>query len=210
MIEDFTPRVLPVVTEKYELQQATTPVSEEDDVEALKELLFLNLREHEGVGLAANQLGIDRRIAVVDVKEPFALVNPELVAMGGRTVYIESCLSFIDDAFKTERYVEVEVEADNYGGTLVFGPDPEHFEVEDEEDLDDPTLLESVVVQHEIDHLNGQTIHERQKRAVQPVESDQDFGRNDVVVFSDGEDTVELKWKHRSKLGDGYEPVQPA
>lgn len=170
----------------------------------------MNLREHEGVGLAANQIGIDRRIAVVDVKEPFALVNPELVAMGGRTVYVESCLSFIGDAFKTKRYVEVEVEADNYGGTLVFGPDPDNFEVETEEDLDDPTLLESVVVQHEIDHLNGKTIHDRQPREIEPVEADHDYGRNDVVGFTNGDDYVEVKWKHRKKLGEDYEPVETA
>jgi peptide deformylase len=181
-------------------------VEDESEIEQLKDLLFLNLEEHGGIGLSANQLGIDRRMCVVNVREPFAMVNPELVAMGGRTVYIESCLSFPSQRMKTERYVEVEVQCDNYDGTLVFGPEPDSFEPETVEDLDDPMILESVAVQHEIDHLNGVTIHDRKATANQPASAN-DYGRNDVVVFERGSESVEIKWKHRNKLEEGFEPV---
>lgn len=207
MIEDFTPRRLPVIEEKYKLQEPTSKVTEDDDVDQLKELLFLNLREHGGIGLAANQIGIDRRICVVDVKEPFALVNPELVAMGGRTTYVESCLSFMDDTFKTERYVEIEVEADNFGGSLVFGPPPDSFEPEEPEDLDDPTILESVAVQHELDHLNGKTVHQRKLGRNETFVATGEIGRNEKVVMENGDgDQATVKFKHADKLReDGYE-----
>lgn len=186
MIEDFTPRKLPIVTEKYKLQEPASPVTDEDDVEALKELLFLNLRLHEGVGLAANQIGIDRRVAVVDVKEPFVLVNPELVAMGGQTAYVESCLSFPDETAKTERFVEVEVEADNFEGSLVFGPPPDSFNPKEPEDLDNPEVLESVVVQHECLPRDAKLQTEDGTKRIKDVVEDQYDGKVLSYDFDSG------------------------
>jgi len=101
------------------------------------------------VGIAAPQIGVLSRIAVVDTsrnpKHPgghglLVLVNPRLVAQSGEQLFREGCLSLPDYTANIRRFQSVTVEALGLdGGTLSV--DAEGFE--------------AVVLQHEIDHLNG-------------------------------------------------------
>ncbi len=100
-----------------------------------------------GVGIAANQVGIDARVCLVKVREPILLVNPEIVLGVGETSFEEGCLSFPGDYILTRRFSYIKVKADNHREEL-------HFSF-----LSDP--LECVCVQHEIDHLNGITMYDR-------------------------------------------------
>ncbi len=99
-----------------------------------------------GVGLAAPQVGVEQRLAVVDVsvgKERSALkvlVNPELVEERGRDVDVEGCLSIPGINEKVPRPVSVKVRAQDLEG------EPIEIEAED---------FEARAVCHEIDHLNG-------------------------------------------------------
>ncbi len=99
-----------------------------------------------GVGLAAPQVGVEQRLAVVDVsvgKDRSALkvlVNPELVEERGRIVDTEGCLSIPSISEKVPRPASVLVVAGNLEG--------EQVEIEAEE-------FEARAVCHEIDHLNG-------------------------------------------------------
>ena len=102
----------------------------------------------DGVGLAANQVGIGYSVCVVNVKKPIILVNPRISGKFGKSFFQEGCLSFPGDYVITERWTNIVVTADNHKEQLVFD-----FE-------SDP--LECVCVQHEIDHLNGLTMHDRQ------------------------------------------------
>ncbi len=99
-----------------------------------------------GVGLAAPQVGVEQRLAVVDVsvgKDRSALkvlVNPELVEEHGREVESEGCLSIPDISEKVPRPIRVRVVAQDLDG------EPVEIEAED---------FEARAVCHEIDHLNG-------------------------------------------------------
>ena len=61
-------------------------------------------------------------------------------------------------------------------------------------------LLETICVQHEIDHLNGMTIMDRQM--ITTIVNTEKFGRNEKVMITDGNETKELKWKKAKPLID--------
>jgi len=87
---------------------------------------------------------------VVNVKEPIILINPKIVRREEETRYYEGCLSYPKKGCHTKRYKIVEVEVDNYESNLTFGAGDTEVD-----------LLESICVQHEIDHLNGMRILDR-------------------------------------------------
>ena len=64
-------------------------------------------------------------------------------------------------------------------------------------------LLETICIQHEIDHLNGMTIHDRQM--ITTIVNEQKFGRNEIVMITDGKETKDLKWKKAKPLIDSGE-----
>ncbi len=95
----------------------------------------------EGVGLAAPQIGILKRIVVIDVGNgPIVLINPEIVNVQGSQIDLEGCLSVPGVQGKVERPQKVTVKALNEKGEM--------FELEGE------GLLARAFC-HEIDHLNG-------------------------------------------------------
>ena len=112
------------------------------------ERLLQILKENkDGVGLAANQVGIDLAVCVTYVTKPIIFVNPEIIGKFGKSYFQEGCLSFPGDYIMTERWTNIIVKASNHSNPLIFSFD------------EDP--LECVCVQHEIDHLNGVTMFDR-------------------------------------------------
>ena len=116
---------------------------------ALKTLvneMFESMYAAHGIGLAAPQIAISKRITVIDVsfgkneEEKIALINPEIVHMEGKQVEEEGCLSLPDIREKVQRAERVRVKAQNVDG--------DWFEVEGDE-------LLARALQHEIDHLDG-------------------------------------------------------
>lgn len=105
-----------------------------------------------GVGLAACQVGVSRRVIVMDVSpiEPdhgfFAIINPEILSEEGEIDYEEGCLSVPDCTEKIKRREKIRVK-----GT---SPEGEEIEIVGEGIL-------SIALQHEIDHLNGVLILDR-------------------------------------------------
>jgi len=129
------------------LEKPSAPVTKFDD--ALAKLagdMFESMYAAHGVGLAAPQVGISKRIAVIDVtfkEDPDAkivLVNPEIVHVEGRITSNEGCLSLPEFREKVTRPRRVTARAQNLKG--------ETFEVTGEE------LLARALL-HETDHLNG-------------------------------------------------------
>ena len=101
----------------------------------------------DGVGLAAPQVGVSKRLVVIDVgdaetrgKELLVLVNPEIVAREGAIEWEEGCLSLPGMTVKTRRSAQVKVKAQDAHGTP--------FEIEGDE-------LLAIALQHELDHLEG-------------------------------------------------------
>lgn len=106
--------------------------------------MFDTMYKAEGVGLAAPQVGILKRIAVIDVTEdesdPIVLINPEILEVEGEQRGSEGCLSVPDKVGVVTRPNKVRVRACNI--------DMEPYEIEGEE------LLARALV-HEIEHLDG-------------------------------------------------------
>ncbi len=129
------------------LEKNAEPVKEFDEgLKKLVEDMFASMYEAHGVGLAAPQIGISKRIAVVDVtfkEDPNAklvLINPEIVMTEGRQSSQEGCLSIPDFREKVTRARRVTVKAQDIHGKW--------FEHTGEE------LLARAFL-HETDHLNG-------------------------------------------------------
>ncbi|MCY8856725.1 peptide deformylase [Bacillus atrophaeus] len=137
--------VKPIVTHPAEvLETPAEPVTVFD--KKLKKLLddmYDTMLEMDGVGLAAPQIGILKRAAVVDIGEESGridLINPEILESGGEQTGIEGCLSFPDLYGEVTRPDYVKVQAYNRQGK------PFVFEA---------TGFLARAVQHEMDHLDG-------------------------------------------------------
>ena len=136
-----------IVKNKQKLSKPCSPCKDvESGLEIGDRLLKALARTGDGVGLAANQIGIDSRVCVIKVDKPIVLINPMIIGKFKKILFQEGCLSFPGDYIITERYENVLVSADNHSQTLFF---------------DKKNLLECVCVQHEIDHLDGITMHDR-------------------------------------------------
>ena len=117
--------------------------------------------EYDGVGLAAPQVGILRRIAVIDIGEgPIVLVNPEVIETSGEQTGEEGCLSLPGKSGQVTR--------PNYAKVRAFNENMEEYEVEGEE------LLARALL-HEIDHLDGHMYTEK----VEGVLHDVNYGEED-------------------------------
>ncbi len=129
------------------LRQTCGPVAVVDDaIRALVADLFDSMHAAAGVGLAAPQIGVLKRVCVVDVTahqpncQPMALINPKIIGEEGEQVGEEGCLSFPDLYGDVKRYAWVEVEA--------IGLDGQPFKTAGEG-------FYARALQHEIDHLDG-------------------------------------------------------
>ena len=151
--------------------------------------LFKTLNQEGGLGLSSNQIGEDKSVCVVNVTNPFFLQNPKVVKKEKEIIYKEGCLSIPDKMITTKRYEKIWVEADNIDDTMFFGPEKSN-QVDN-----DLLVLESVCVQHEIDHLNGLTIYDREHKLEQYIRTEKKYGRNEKVTISKGKKTLTLKYK---------------
>ena len=113
----------------------------DDKLWVLLDDMFETMREANGVGLAAPQVGILRRVAVIDVGDgPIELINPVITSMRGKQREVEGCLSAPGQWGYVTRPAKVKVTAMNRYG--------KEFKVEG-------TELLARALCHEIDHLNG-------------------------------------------------------
>lgn len=132
------------------LKTKSDPIAEvNDEVRQLAAHMFETMYHEQGIGLAAVQVGVMKRLLVADVEwkgkdEPgkqYALINPEIVSEGAEAnVYKEGCLSFPDQFADVERPKSVRVRYTDLQGA------------QQEEEFDG---LLATCIQHEIDHLDG-------------------------------------------------------
>ena len=126
-------------------RRAEAVVEVDDEVRELVERMLVTMYAADGQGLAAPQVDVSRRIAVVDVppraRAPYVLINPRVVEASDTLVRdVEGCLSIPGVSGTVERPAEVVVEAVDVRG--------EPFRLEAAGEL-------ARCVQHEIDHLDG-------------------------------------------------------
>ena len=174
----------------------------------IAEILFTTLNERkDGIGLAANQIGIDASVAVVNVREPLILINPVVKEQWEEIDYYEGCLSYPERGVKTKRYRNVIVQTEQEESGWYFSGNETTQEVkgtweqESKEQDQEQRLLEAICVQHEIDHLNGLTIMDRENKP-KPLRVKKSWGRNEIVGITDGETYKEIKYKKAKPLID--------
>ncbi len=127
------------------LRKIASPVDVVDDaLRGLIDDMFETMYDAPGIGLAATQVDVHRRLLVADVSansnEPHALINPVILEKDGVTVSEEGCLSVPGYYEEVERAEHIRVRYQDRSGT----------EIETEMD---GTL--AICVQHEVDHLDG-------------------------------------------------------
>ena len=130
------------------LKLVSQPVDKVDDeLRALMDDMLETMYDAPGIGLAAIQIGVPKRVIVMDIsgpdeeKAPRYFVNPEIVWSSEDTApYEEGCLSIPDIYDEVERPARVKLKYLNYQG---------------EEVIEDAEGLFAVCIQHEMDHLEG-------------------------------------------------------
>ena len=182
---------------------------EEGNIIATELFQILNKRG-DGIGLAANQVGIDAQVAVVNVIEPLVLINPKIKDQWDEIDYYEGCLSYPKQGIHTKRYKNIIIQTEQEeGGWYFSGAETTQevkgtWEEEGKKQDQEQRILEAICVQHEIDHLNGITIHDRENKP-EPILSTKKYGRNEKVMITDGNETKELKYKKAKPLLDSGE-----
>ena len=146
--------ILPIIeTPDARLKTISTPVDGVDDaLRAFIQDMFETMYDAPGIGLAAIQVGVPKRVLVIDlqerdeesgavIREPRVFINPEIVEMSeDLTVYSEGCLSVPDQYADVERPSIIKAKWLDENGKA-------HEEVIDG--------LLAICLQHEMDHLNG-------------------------------------------------------
>lgn len=115
-----------------------------DDIRTLVKDMFETMREEQGIGLAATQVNVHKRVIVMDVSEeqdePRVFINPVVLEKNGSVISEEGCLSVPNNYAKVERAQTIKIKAFNEKG--------EEFELEADG-------LLAICIQHEMDHLMG-------------------------------------------------------
>lgn len=129
-------------------------------LQELIEDMLDTMYDAQGVGLAAPQVGVLRRIVVIDVGEgPIVMINPEILETAGEQTGMEGCLSVPGKAGEVTR--------PNYVKAKALNENMEEFIIEGEE------LLARAIC-HELDHLDGHMYTELVEGPLQDVEYDDD------------------------------------
>ena len=175
-------------------------VSVEEGLEIARELFQILNKRGDGIGLAANQVGIDAQVAVVNVREPLVLINPKIIEKHNEIPFYEGCLSYPGKGVHTKRYRDVIIQtAQSESGWYFSGAESPSdgkgsWEKEQGKKQDaELRTLESVCVQHEIDHLNGVVCMDRKVNTT--VKVDKKIGRNSLVTIKKGDAVKVLKYK---------------
>ena len=96
-------------------------VSIDEGLSIAKDLFNILAKRKDGIGLAANQVGIDASVAVVNVREPIILINPEVIETWDEIPYYEGCLSYKGKGIQTKRFknIIIKTEQEKVIGILV-------------------------------------------------------------------------------------------
>ena len=166
-------------------------VSIDEGLDIAKDLFNVLNERKDGIGLAANQVGIDASVAVVNVREPIILINPKIIEVWDKIPYYEGCLSYPKKGVQTERYKNIIIKTEQDESNWYFSgeenPSDGKGSWEDSQRKKEDAelrLLETVCVQHEIDHLNGIVCMDRQM--VTTIVNEKKVNRNEPCPCGSG------------------------
>jgi peptide deformylase len=180
----------------------------QDEADELRMKLTQSLIENPGLGISATQIGIKKRACYIQFgDEELFLLNPVIKEKSKEGfLFMEGCLSIpstLTKPVRTIRASKVIIETDNLG-ELTFEINPEGDKAN--ESVSKETMM-TVIVQHEIDHLDGITIKDRVYSTT--ITKKTTYGRNDKIVMKSKQgELVEVKYKNANKYFlEGYEIV---
>ena len=192
-----------IVKDINQLKEKCVPVSalsygEGENI--AKQLLDELKNSQGGIGLAANQIGINKRVCVINIKDPIVLINPEIIERSEETfVFPEGCLSFPNKHVRTVRHTSIIVKTDNHEEDLKFTAFSKNIN----------DAFECACVQHEIDHLDGITMFDREFKQEPIKREGKKIGRNDKVLIAKGTESKTIKYKKAEPLlDDGWTLVE--
>lgn len=124
--------------------------------------LYDTMVENDGVGIAAPQINVPLRVAIVELGEDILeMINPIIIETRGEAEDVEGCLSFPDLFGMVKRPTYVKIEAADRGGRV--------YELEAED-------FEARCILHEIDHLDGVLFDSKMTRKLSQAELDEMYG----------------------------------
>ena len=164
-------------------------VSVEEGEKIAVELFEILNKRKDGIGLAANQVGIDAAVAVLNVREPIVLINPKIISKENEIDFYEGCLSYPNKGVHTKRYRDVIISTEQSESNWYFSgasqpTDGKGSWEESKKEDQELRTLEAVCVQHEIDHLNGIVCMDRKVNTTIVV--DKKIGRNEPCPCESG------------------------
>lgn len=168
--EDVVITARPVVTDLEQIMVKSQDATLEE-AEEIWPLLEASLDISKGYGLAAIQIGIPKKVALINYNgKIYRLLNTRIVDRGPIIIiYNEGCLSIPSKTVHTERYQTLKV-FDDVLGELDLSVSKDG--------------LLPIIVQHEIDHFNGEIIFNRVRKPVQSM--DAKIGRNSICFCGSG------------------------
>lgn len=180
----------------------------QQEADDLRNQLEEAMEKWPGLGISATQIGIKKRVCLIKFgDDELFLVNPIIKEKSkDGFLFYEGCLSIpstLTKPVRTIRACKVVVNTDNLG-ELTFEINPEGDKTN--ESVSKETMM-TVIVQHEIDHLDGFTIKDRVYTTT--VVKKINYGRNDKIVMKSKEgEMIEVKYKNANKYFlEGYEIV---
>lgn len=153
--------ILKVITSPAEILSAPTKEVTviDDSIITLLDDLYDTMVEHDGVGIAAPQVNVGLRIAIVELGEDILeMINPIVIETRGEEEDVEGCLSFPDLFGMVKRPTYVKLEASDREGRI--------YELEAED-------FEARCILHEIDHLDGVLFDSKMTRVLTQAELDE-------------------------------------
>ena len=183
-------------------------VSVDEGLKIAEELFTILNERKDGIGLAANQVGIDASVAVVNVREPLILINPVIKEQWDEIDYYEGCLSYPKKGVNTKRFKNIVIHTEQeesdwyFSGESTPGKGMGTWEQDkSNKNEEEQRTLEAVCIQHEIDHLNGISCIDKEVK-LKPIISKKEFGRNEMVDITDGKVLSTMKWKKAKRFID--------
>ena len=192
-----TPIHTDIVVDINILRQPTKKVNTISEGENIAAKLFKILNKTKtGIGLTANQIGIDSSVFVINVKEPLYFINPKIIKYGkNKIIYKESCLSLPGKVVITSRSNYIEIIADNLEKPMLFKSKNNYKSTKDL--FNDLDLLECVAIQHEYHHTLGKLIIDDDiSLNPKPIHNNVKHKRNDIITIKNGDEIKTIKYKH--------------
>lgn len=176
-----------------------------------KEMFMAISKQHTSPAIAANQIGIDKRVIALVIQEPIYLINPEIIEQDQIFVYLEAHASFPNQLFTTVRYASIVVKADNLKEPVRFGLQPSDYDKLFKDGklnmmlIQHPNIMQCCYIQQTIDTLNGILPEQRKPITTHPLRKTNEPGRNQVVTLVKDGQLMKIKYKKSNEfLNNGW------